>query len=63
MTLRMTKDGLMATERTGTIRRAGTALLIALALALPLAGCGKKSSPKPPSGDAASYPQQYPAPE
>lgn len=53
----------MATERIGITRRAGTALLIAVALALPLAACGKKSPPKPPAGDQAPYPQQYPAPE
>ncbi len=53
----------MRDERKGVLRRAGTVLLVAVALAMPLAGCGKKSSPKPPSGDQAPYPQQYPTPE
>jgi len=36
--------------------------LLLLALAAPLAACGKKGDPKPPSGDQAPYPRTYPAP-
>lgn len=36
--------------------------LLLLALAAPLAACGKKGPPKPPSGDEAPYPRTYPAP-
>lgn len=38
---------------------------VALPLALGLAACGKKGSPKPPEGQEAdyTYPQPYPAPD
>ncbi len=38
-------------------------VLSVIALSLPLAACGKKGSPKPPSGNESQYPRQYPAPE
>jgi predicted small lipoprotein YifL len=41
------------------MKRLFSAFVIALILALSLAACGKKGSPKPPSGDS-QYPQQYP---
>ena len=38
------------------------ALLVALALALVLAGCGKKNAPSPPGPpDQVTYPRTYPA--
>ncbi len=45
--------------------RALLAVTLAAALALGLAACGKKGSPKPPEGQEAdyTYPQPYPAPE
>jgi len=50
-----------------TPRRSVTLLLAAalmVPLALGLAACGKKGSPKPPEGQEAdyTYPQPYPAP-
>jgi predicted small lipoprotein YifL len=36
-------------------------LLAVAALALPLAGCGKKADPEAPGADR--YPKQYPAPQ
>lgn len=38
------------------------ALLVALAVALVLAGCGKKNAPGPPGPtDQVTYPRPYPA--
>ena len=38
------------------------ALLLALAFALALAGCGKKNAPGPPGPpDQVTYPRSYPA--
>ena len=54
----------MAHEKEQGITRGGALRLIAGGLALlPLASCGKKSPPKPPSGDDAPRPRQYPASE
>jgi predicted small lipoprotein YifL len=36
-------------------------LLLALAVALTLAGCGKKSPPQPPPDQPDTYPRTYPA--
>lgn len=38
-------------------------LLSMAAVSMPLAACGKKGSPQPPSGGESEYPRQYPAPE
>ena len=35
--------------------------LVALALALPLAACGKKGAPEPPPGVPNTYPRTYPS--
>jgi hypothetical protein len=45
--------------------RPTTALILASALALGLAACGKKGAPYPPEGqeEAYTYPRPYPAPE
>ncbi len=40
--------------------RACVVLLIALALAAPLAGCGKKGDPTLPEGQTDNYPRHYP---
>ncbi len=40
--------------------RAGLALALLLAAALPLLGCGKKADPGPPPGEASTYPRVYP---
>lgn len=37
-----------------------TSLLAVLVLALGVTACGKKNSPKPPSGEDAPYPGVYP---
>ena len=42
------------------MRRSLVVALIAVMLALPLAGCGKKSAPEAPGED--KFPKQYPAP-
>ncbi len=42
------------------MRRKLVVALIAVMLALPLAGCGKKSSPEAPGED--KFPKQYPVP-
>ncbi len=49
------------TTRRALLRRAGTAVLLTVAISLPLAACGKKSQPEPPSGDDAPYPRTYPS--
>lgn len=41
--------------------RAALALLAMLALAAPLAGCGKKGDLEPPPGKKTEYPREYPA--
>jgi predicted small lipoprotein YifL len=44
------------------VRRQGLiALLTALALALPLSGCGKKGDLEPPPGTKSDYPRTYPS--
>jgi hypothetical protein len=35
--------------------------LLALALLLPLSGCGKKNMPSPPPGEPVTYPRTYPS--
>ena len=42
------------------MRRSLVVALIAVLLALPLAGCGKKSDPEAPGED--KFPKQYPVP-
>ena len=42
-------------------RLAAILALLVLA-ALPLAACGKKGQPNPPSGEKNTYPRTYPAP-
>jgi hypothetical protein len=37
-------------------------LVLALALAAPLAACGRKGDPEAPEGADEKYPRQYPAP-
>ncbi|MCA3268352.1 MAG: hypothetical protein ING19_20005 [Azospirillum sp.] len=37
-------------------------LLLALALAAPLAACGRKGDPEAPEGADERYPRRYPAP-
>lgn len=36
-------------------------IFVAFALALPIAGCGKKGPPKLPEGQSDEYPRSYPA--
>lgn len=45
--------------RRGLLGRAGALALLTLAGA-GLTACGKKDRPKPPSGDDAPYPRDYP---
>ena len=45
-----------------TLRRRLILAALILALAAPLAACGKKGDPRPPSGDNAPFPRTYPAP-
>lgn len=40
--------------------RKAALLLLLLAAALPLAGCGKRGIPAPPPGTADAYPRAYP---
>jgi hypothetical protein len=40
--------------------RAGLALALLLAAALPLLACGKKAEPGPPPGAVVTYPRNYP---
>lgn len=49
-------------DRRQFLRLAARAVAVT-AFALPLAACGKKNAPKPPSGDKAPYPRKYPAPD
>jgi predicted small lipoprotein YifL len=35
-------------------------VLLVAALALPLAGCGKKGAPSPPADQPNTYPRSYP---
>ncbi len=41
--------------------RTPIALILALALALPLAACGRKGPPESPEGADPKYPRSYPA--
>lgn len=52
-----------ATKKDVLTRKAALRWIVTGACLLPLAACGKKSPPKPPSGDKAPYPRKYPAPE
>ena len=36
-------------------------LLMALAIALPIAACGKKGDPEPPPGTEGEFPRKYPS--
>ncbi len=49
--------------RRDLLKRIGKGLAVTTALVMALTACGKKSPPKPPSGDDAPYPRKYPAPE
>jgi predicted small lipoprotein YifL len=35
--------------------------IVVVALALMLAGCGKKGTPQPPPGQPVTYPRNYPS--
>ncbi len=37
------------------------ALLLALSVAVPMAGCGKKGDPKLPEGKGDTHPRKYPS--
>jgi predicted small lipoprotein YifL len=39
------------------------ALVLVLAIALPLVACGKRAPPGPPPGEKSSYPKTYPNPD
>jgi hypothetical protein len=39
------------------------ALLLIVALVLPLAGCGKRALPQAPPGEPSTYPKVYPNPD
>jgi predicted small lipoprotein YifL len=43
-------------------RRAALQCIMMVALALALAGCGKKGPPEPPEGKTDQFPRQYPDP-
>jgi hypothetical protein len=51
---------MMITAAPARRRRAGIALVLLLALVLPLAACGKKSEPAPPADEENTYPRVYP---
>ena len=42
------------------VRRSILPAVILIALALPLAGCGKKGSPQPPADEPVTFPRTYP---
>jgi predicted small lipoprotein YifL len=41
--------------------RAARVIVLLLALAVPLAACGKKAPPSPPPGEPDVYPRVYPS--
>lgn len=49
--------------RRDLLKQIGEGLAVMTALGMVLTACGKKSPPKPPSGEDAPYPRKYPAPE
>jgi hypothetical protein len=42
------------------VRSAAVRAVMVLAIALALAGCGRKANPVPPPGQPSTYPQPYP---
>jgi len=42
--------------------RRWTAVLLLIAIAVPLAACAKRASPDPPPGVKSTYPKVYPNP-